>query len=319
MRLKTPKRLSYDTAMEAYRITLTPPEDSINDALVRFPEDGKPLIITLEKGTYTEKVVIDRADVTLVGSGRDDTRISFSDAARTHMMGTFASASCTVREANFRAEHLTFANDFDYPSFRYLVEQNPGKVKGLQAVAFRTSDSADATILEDCAFFGYQDTLLLDKGTHLLKNCQIEGNIDFIFGGGTALFRGGCNIISNGEGGYVTAPSTPGDELGFSFHQCRFLRKKEVPNHSVYLGRPWHPAADPAIESFALLYECYLDNHIQEDGWTQMHAFPPEGGGEVIFTPEQSRFYESACTGPGSSTERENLGKKRGSLPGGSN
>jgi hypothetical protein len=40
-----------------------------------------------------------------------------------------------------------------------------------------------------------------------------------------------------------------------------------------------------------------------------MHAFPPEGG-EVIFTPEQSRFYESACTGPGSSPERDNLGKK---------
>lgn len=295
--------------MEAYLITLTP-EDSINDALVRFPEDGKPLIITLEKGTYTEKVVIDRADVTLVGAGCEKTRISFSDAARIDMMGTFASATCTVKEANFRAEHLTFANDFDYPSFRHLVEQDPGKVKGLQAVAFRTTDRADATILEDCAFFGYQDTLLLDEGTHLLNHCQIEGNIDFIFGGGLALFTD-CTILSNGQG-YVTAPSTPGDQLGFCFHRCRFLRKEGVPDYSVYLGRPWHPKADPTIESFALLYDCYLDKHIHDSGWTEMHAFPPEGG-EVIFTPEQSRFYESACTGPGSSSKRENLGENEAS------
>ncbi len=291
--------------MQSHHITLTP-KDSINDTLQQFSKDEKPLVITLEKGTYKEKVVIDRANVTLDGSGRDETRISFSDAAQTDMMGTFASATCTVKEVNFRAAHLTFVNDFDYPSFRHLVEQNPGKVKGLQAVAFRTSDSADTTIFEDCAFFGYQDTLLLDEGMHQLKNCQIEGNIDFIFGGGLALFTD-CSIISNGQG-YVTAPSTPGDQLGFCFHRCRFLKKKEVPDHSVYLGRPWHPAADPAIESFALLYACYLDTHIQIEGWTQMHAFPPEGG-EVIFTPEESRFYESACKGPGFSAERDNLKK----------
>ena len=290
--------------MEAYRITLTP-KDSINDALLQFPEEERPLVVTLEKGTYTEKVVIDRANVTLVGSGRDETRITFSDAAGAYMMGTFASASCTIQKANFRAEHLTFANDFDYPSFRHLVEQNPGKVNGLQAVAFRTTESADTTILEDCAFFGYQDTLLLDEGMHLLNNCQIEGTIDFIFGGGAALFTD-CTILSNGEG-YVTAPSTPGDQLGFCFHRCRFLRKKEVPAHSVYLGRPWHPKADPTIKSFALVCECYLDEHIQSCGWTQMHAFLPEGG-ESIFTAEQSRFYEVACTGPGSSSERDNLG-----------
>ncbi|MGE4454026.1 MAG: pectinesterase family protein [Sphaerochaeta sp.] len=289
--------------MQIYQITVAQ-GSSINEAIAKVPEDGKPLVITLKEGVYTEKVVVERSDVTFLGAGRDKTRITFSDAARTNMMGTFASASCTVKSPNFRAEHLTFANDFDYPSFRHLVENDPGKVKGLQAVALRTTEDADSTVFKDCAFFGYQDTLLLDSGVHLLTSCQIEGTIDFIFGAGTALFQD-CVILSNGKG-YVAAPSTPEDLLGFCFYQCKFLRRPEVPDHSVYLGRPWHPKADPCISSFCLLYRCYQDEHIHQDGWTAMHAFPPEGG-EVFFTPAQSRFYESCCNGPGASLMRENL------------
>ncbi len=284
---------------------------SINEALQSLPDDSNPVIVQLEKGTYIEKVFINRPNVTLLGAGRDETRISYDDASRTikdgKELGTAASASVTVTAPYFAARELTLANDFDYPSYRYLVEQNPGKVKGLQAVALRTTGEAMKTSLYECRICGYQDTLYLDAGVHTLEKCIIEGNVDFIFGAGTALFTS-CLIVSNGAG-YVVAPSTRETDIGFCFNQCKFLSTDTVADETVYLGRPWHPKADPGINSFALLYDCFLDRHIQLDGWTWMHAFPREGG-EVIFSSEDSRFYETLCHGPGSMKGRYELDEK---------
>ncbi|MGE4583018.1 MAG: pectinesterase family protein [Sphaerochaeta sp.] len=284
------------------------PGSSINEALQSIGMSSESVIIQLEAGVYTEKVFVDRPNVTIRGRGRENTRISFNDAAMTERdgrsLGTFASATLTATKPNFKAEKLCIANDFDYDCHRALVARNPGKVKGLQAVAFRSTGSSDHTLLSDCSFIGHQDTLLLDAGTHLVQGCRIEGNIDFIFGSGTVLFEQ-CTIVSNGPG-YVSAPSTKVEDIGFLFHRCSFTATHVVPRESVYLGRPWHPGADPQVNSYALLYDCYEDAHIHHDGWTWMHAFPP-GGGEVVFTAESSRFFETSCSGPGSSNARESL------------
>lgn len=282
--------------------------ESINEALIQAAQG--PLVIQLEEGVYTEKVYINRPEVTLLGRGREQTMLSYGDAAFMErdgkMMGTFATASVNVCAPFFHAESLTIANSFDYETHRQRVEENPGKVKGLQAVAFRTCTGADYTTLTDCALLGWQDTLLLDCGSHRLQNCLIAGNIDFIFGGGAALFEE-CTILSRGSG-YLTAPSTKQEKLGFVLYRCNLVREAKVADGSVFLGRPWHPGADPAINSFCLLHECHLDAHIHPSGWTWMHAFPP-GGGEVIFKAEDSRFFESSCHGPGALGGRENCEK----------
>lgn len=281
---------------------------SITEALQEAAQYQGRVVLVLERGTYYEKVTVDRPEITLRGVSTFDTCITFDDAALTRIngnpMGTFATASVTVKAPCFRAENLTFANGFDYPAHSGAVKDNPGKVKGLQAVAFRTTESADKTELSGCSFIGYQDTLLLDAGYHHLEGCTIEGNIDFIFGAGTALFEG-CTILSNGSG-YVCAPSTKSDRPGFLFHRCNFMKKQGVEKSSVYLGRPWHPGADPFLVSYAGLLECHLEDHIKEEGWTWMHAFPPSGG-EQIFTVEQSHFFESESSGPGSSPLRNTV------------
>jgi len=282
--------------------------ESINEVLAQ--ESQGPLVIQLEEGVYTEKVYINRPDVTLLGRGREKTVLGYGDVAfmerNGKMMGTFASASVSVSAPWFHAESLTIANFFDYGAHCQRVAENPGKVKGLQAVAFRTCEGAEHTTLIDCALLGWQDTLLLDCGCHRLQNCLISGNIDFIFGGGMALLEE-CTILSKGPG-YLVAPSTKGGALGFVLYRCNVVRETGVADGSVFLGRPWHPGADPAINSYCLLYECHLNAHIHPDGWTWMHAFPPEGG-EVIFKAEDSRFFESSCHGPGALARRENCGK----------
>ena len=286
---------------------------SITKALQEASQYQGRVVLALQSGTYYEKVTIDRPEVTLRGSSPNDTCITFDDAASTckegSPMGTFATASVTVTAPYFRAENLAIANGFDYPGRSHEVKSNPGKVKGLQAVAFRTAGQADKTGLVNCMFSGYQDTLLLDTGYHYLEGCTVEGNIDFIFGAGTVLFEG-CTILSNGSG-YVCAPSTKSDKLGFFFHRCNFKKKQGVESSSVYLGRPWHPGADPFLVSYAGLLECYLEDHIKEEGWTWMHAFPPAGG-ERIFTVEESRFFESASSGPGSLLLRNTVSLQEG-------
>ena len=63
----------------------------------------------------------------------------------------------------------------------------------------------------DCAFLGSQDTLYTgNSATNMyFKNCHIEGNTDYIFGDGNAVFDG-CELRFAGysagsAGGYITA------------------------------------------------------------------------------------------------------------------
>ena len=260
-----------------------------------------PLVLSLQPGIYREKLNIDRPDITIKGESEYTTRIVYGDSASTLCngvaIGTFASATVTVSAPGFHAEHITIENDFAYSLYRKDGDGDFGKTMGLQAVALRTTGLSDCVSLSHCRILGYQDTLLLDQGSHRIESCTIEGTVDFIFGAGSSLFIG-CLVVSRGAG-YVCAPSTRNSDVGFLFYRCRFVHSdRGVPPSSVYLGRPWHPKADPSLVSCAVLVDCFLDGHICPEGWTSMHANCPDGS-QVSFTPGQSRFYESGSFGPG--------------------
>ncbi len=274
---------------------------TIGEALEASKRLTGEVVFTLAPGEYREKLRIERPDCTFRGTSPYSTTIVYGDFASQKqggkILGTASSASVTVAAPRFKAQNLTFANDFDYFAHWDLVKDNPGMKTGLQAVAFMTTALADDTHLSGCRFLGYQDTLYLDEGSHVLKDCYIEGSIDFIFGKGKSLFCD-CSILSKASG-YVCAPSTFENSLGFLFYKCRFLSEvDQVLPRSVFIGRPWHPKAAPPIVSYAGLIDCFLDEHINKEGWTFMHANCLDGT-QVFFTPKQSRFFESGSTGPG--------------------
>ena len=65
-------------------------------------------------------------------------------------------------------------------------------------------------------------------------DCEIAGDIDFIFGGGDALFEN-CvirTVDNHIPHSYVTAPSGRADGLGFVFWNCDFV--SDCPPGSVY-------------------------------------------------------------------------------------
>ena len=93
-------------------------------------------------------------------------------------------------------------------------------------------------------------------------DCEIAGDIDFIFGGGDALFEN-CvirTVDNHIPHSYVTAPSGKADGLGFVFWDCDFV--SDCPAGSVYLGRPWRPEGKTAV------LDCRLGAHIAPEGFS---------------------------------------------------
>lgn len=198
----------------------------------------------------------------------------------------------------------------DYVTLRNLVISNtagPGKEVG-QAIALY--GDGDGLRLENCRILGHQDTLFLaplppkeiQKNGFLgpgqkkerkprsvyLKDCLIEGGVDFVFGGARAYFDN-CEFRSV-EPGYVFAPSTPeGQEEGFVCRNCRFTAAPSLERESCYLGRPWRDFGQVRLEN------CYLGDHIKKEGWHDWNK---------PLARERSRFVEIGSYGPGAREAR---------------
>jgi pectinesterase len=212
----------------------------------------RPVTIRIKPGTYSEllKVPDDRRRQRLVGEDAAHTVLTFhlnalSEGAGGRPVGTKRSSSTTVAANDLVAEDLTFAND------------TPRDV----AQALALAADGDRQVFRRCRFLGWQDTLYVGPGRKYFADCFIEGGVDFIFGPGTAVFQG-CEVRSKRHG-YVTAASTPEDaEHGFVFLDCRLTADDDLPDQTVYLGRPWREHADVAFLS------CWMGPHIHPEGWS---------------------------------------------------
>ena len=116
------------------------------------------------------------------------------------------------------------------------------------------------------------------------RDCEISGNIDFIFGGANAVFDH-CRIVPvahRGVTSYIAAASTPQGKPGYLFANCTV--QGNSPAGSVYLGRPWR--------QYARVYwlDCNLSDEIIPLGWDNWSDPANE---------ETVRFGEYGSKGPG--------------------
>ncbi len=243
-------------------------EDSLNDILKK----AKPFdTIYLAKKTYNEKIKITTSNITIIGQG-DETIIQNKDYYnKIHFDNkeylTVRTYTLMVAADNVILENLIIKN-----------LSTPNSIYG-QAVALHVlGDNFKASKIK---LFGAQDTLLcgpipedltirykdllpndelnLKKSHQYFKNCYIEGDVDFIFGCGIALFEN-CNIHSIGKG-YIAAPSHPESyQFGFVFKNCNLTCAEGLQN-IVYLARPWRPYGQAAF------INCKTDSHIKSEGF----------------------------------------------------
>lgn len=203
--------------------------------------------IEIHSGIYREKLFSEKEDISIRGIG--DVSIIWDDGAAEILddgrkRGTFRSYT-----AFFSGNHLVLDN------ISIINACGSGRTAG-QGIALYL-DAAEAEITS-VSLRAHQDTLFLSPlpreereaggfygPRHLVPRrkcrstfckCLIEGDVDFIFGGGDALFED-CEIRSIGPG-YVAAPSTDTDGTGFVFNRCAFT-SEHAENGSVFLMRPW--------------------------------------------------------------------------------
>ncbi|QUQ65389.1 pectinesterase family protein [Kutzneria sp. CA-103260] len=233
----------------------------------------KPVTITIASGNYREVVTIDKPFVTLKGTGSSprDVVIVNNHSAGTH--GTAGSATMFVSGHDFLAANLTISNDFD-----------PSKAtSGAQALALNLS--ADRAVFRDVRMLGNQDTLYLANSARAyLANCYVEGTVDFIFGGGTAVFDHSSIHEKRNTGSPITAASTPAtSKYGLLFYKSTITGAAA---NVTSLGRPWGQNAQ------VLYRESSLSNTITgAQPWTDMGTS----------TWQRARFLEYRNTGPGAS------------------
>jgi pectin methylesterase-like acyl-CoA thioesterase len=240
---------------------------SIQRAIDVAPASGA--VISIAPGTYREVLTITKPNIRLRSPYPDASRtvIVFDKSAGT-AGGTLKSATVNVLADNFVAENLTLANDYN--------ATHPQLPQGSQALALLVT--GDRAIFRNMRILGNQDTLYAGSrdcnpadgqpcipSRQYFSECLIEGNVDFIFGDGKAVFDR-CEIRSTKHSiGFITAQGKryPEQDSGFVFDHCRLTAEPGVTN--VWLGRPWRPYAS------VVFLNTEIGPHIERAGWREWH------------------------------------------------
>lgn len=291
---------------------------TVGKAIAAAPADGeRPFRILVERGLWREKLVVDRPNVHLIGADREASVLSFDVAARDpgadgQPLGTWGCASVIVRAPGFAARKLTIENAFDYVGELQRLTTDLIGPNGLQAVALMLAAGSDRAAFDAVTLRGHQDTLFVDAGRSLFRDCHIAGSVDFVFGGGQAWFER-CELHSrhrpgrDARQGYIAVPSTSvAQEFGLVFADCRLTRDAAIPDGSVVLGRAWRPTrtfadgryGDTTLVGAATYLHCWMDAHIGAEGWDPM-GYTARDGTRVMFDPIDARLFEHASRGPG--------------------
>lgn len=228
----------------------------------------------LKKGIYNEKVFEINDNITIKGEDKDGVIIQNKDyfckiMDDYNICNTFRSYTMYIGGKNITLKNLTIKN-----------LSVPSNIYG-QAVALHVD--SDNFFCENVKLVGAQDTLFTGPTPYFLreryknflkpiylreyiakqifKDCDIYGDVDFIFGNSTALFYN-CNIISIGDKkGWLSAPSHEiGQEFGYLFYKCNTIKEDNAKD--IYLARPWGKYGNVAF------IDCKLGDHINKEGFS---------------------------------------------------
>ncbi|XLV73908.1 putative acyl-CoA thioester hydrolase [Ralstonia syzygii subsp. celebesensis] len=277
-----------------------------DNELVCVPTSAPPITLYgLDANASNTVIVYNNANPTPASGAKTNPCMGASSTAT---VGTLRSATAMVRASDFHARDLTFKNSYAEGTY---ADNNQSAV----ALAVR----GDKAILENISVTGNQDTLYVgatDTTTVIrayFKNSFIQGDTDFIFGAGTAVFHG-CTIqytaarLGAGATSYIFAPSTaPNNPHGFLAINSTFNATAGASNNSTYLGRAWDQSVSgtsayvngSSPNGQVVIRDSSLGAHIRlANPWGPSTAGRPYCSANCAYSA--NRFFEYNNTGAGS-------------------
>lgn len=149
------------------------------------------------------------------------------------------------------------------------------KISRGQAIALRQRGKQAA--YKNVSLQGVQDTYYLNKAdaSAYFEDCEISGEVDFIYGDGTMFFEH-CKLYPVSSSACITASNSQAGYMGIVFNACSIERREDAKDEvtGYALGRPWgdSPAAT------------FLN--------TTMHVLPTEAGWRAMSNGCVIRFHE---------------------------
>ncbi len=265
---------------------------SVQAAVNALPSTGG--YIKVEPGTYTGQATISKPNVWLIGEGSSaSATILTADGSSTTSGSDQASATINVTNSatGFYTNNIQIQNTY--------TQEGHSQVP---AVALFLS--ADKSVLTNTRIIGRQDTLYAgslgctstycNPARQYFKGVYVEGDVDFIFGDGAAVFDS-SNIQLDQNGGSAGNEATITAQnrrytnylSGYVFWNSKIYTSPSTGMTKAYLGRPWSSLAEVVC----------VDNNIQS---------PINNAGWIEFTPgtthnlPTSYYAEYGSTGSGS-------------------
>lgn len=240
--------------------------------------------IFIYPGTYNEQVYIPvlKSTLTILGWTTDarsyqaNTATITFNLSRLNVTNNDLTATLRVWNPNTKIYNLNIKNTFGH------VNTNGQNLA--------VSAQANGQAFYGCQLWGYQDTLLANRGNQIYAKSLIVGAIDFIFGMYAQAWFDAVDIRTIAEG-WITASGRI-DELSTSWYVINNSTvagiDRSIPAGSIALGRPWRPFARVVFQS------TYLTDVVVPAGWKVWNTTPGLEGTSNVTLAEYNN------SGPGS-------------------
>lgn len=207
-----------------------------------------PVTVRLQAGTYHELVLLQgRSNITLEGDGVGKSVLEYLNNEKLQER----------RGSAFRA--VFSAEDVMDITIRQLTIRNLTPQGGSQAEALRV-EPGERVILRDAAFVSRQDTLKL-SGRIYAERVRVEGNVDYVWGNGTAYFSDSeLHVVE--RAGWEVQARNDADHYGYVFVGSRLTAEPGITGHLLArIDAQRFPASQVAY------LDCRLGEHIAAPGF----------------------------------------------------
>ncbi|KAF1937939.1 pectin lyase-like protein, partial [Clathrospora elynae] len=247
--------------------------DTIQGALNAAPISSKTnATIFIYPGIYEEQLIVNKSGYTIFRGYSSAT----NDYSKNQVTIQFSRGVDTQGVTGSNTDGATvYAKGNYFHAFNINFRNNVGKQQDIASLAFAVQSNKFAA-LYGCQIYGNQDTLSISGYLFTFKT-YIEGNVDFIYGSGSAYFLE-STISPNEDGISITASkrTTNTTSAGFVFDQCNLKPASGAGSFSnIGLGRPWNSF------SCVVYVGCYFDSMISPAGWNQWSQSSPNTDGVV--------------------------------------